>query len=104
MPKAGSSLLRTTLVRAGNTARTQDPQIARICHQQMTQRGKDHLGALCVVAAHLAERAWTVMRRGTPTSSATPTATPSTAAGQAALGAGDPRRHAHPVLGPSGHS
>jgi hypothetical protein len=32
----------------------------------MTQRGKDHLGALCVFAAHLAERAWTVMRRGTP--------------------------------------
>ena len=32
----------------------------------MTERGKDHLGALCVTAAHLAERAWTVMRRGTP--------------------------------------
>jgi hypothetical protein len=32
----------------------------------MTQRGKDHLGALCVTAASLAERAWTVMRRGTP--------------------------------------
>jgi hypothetical protein len=32
----------------------------------MTERGKDHLGALCVVAASLAERAWTVMRRGTP--------------------------------------
>jgi hypothetical protein len=33
---------------------------------QMVQRGKDHLGALCVVAAHLAERAWTVMDRGMP--------------------------------------
>jgi hypothetical protein len=32
----------------------------------MTERGKDHLGALCVVAACLAERAWTVMRRGAP--------------------------------------
>src|ERR1700689_2516780 len=32
----------------------------------MTERGKDHLGALCVTAACLAERAWTVMRRGTP--------------------------------------
>jgi hypothetical protein len=31
----------------------------------MTQHGKDHLGALCVAAASLAERAWTVMRRGT---------------------------------------
>lgn len=32
----------------------------------MTERGKDHPGALCVAAACLAERAWTVMRRGTP--------------------------------------
>jgi transposase len=66
MSKAGSSLLRTTLIRAADTARKQDPQLARIYHQQMTQRGKDHLGALCVTAASLAERAWTVMRRGTP--------------------------------------
>jgi len=66
MSKAGSSLLRTTLVRAADTARKQDPQLAAIYHQQMTQRGKDHLGALCVTAASLAERAWTVMRRGTP--------------------------------------
>ena len=32
----------------------------------MTERGKNHLAANCVVAAHLAERAWLVMRRGTP--------------------------------------
>jgi hypothetical protein len=64
--KAGSSLLRTTLVRAADTARKQDPQLAAIYYLQMTERGKDHLGALCVVAASLAERAWTVMRRGTP--------------------------------------
>ena len=66
MSKAGSSLLRTTLVRAADTARKQDPQLAAIYYQQMTERGKDHLGALCVAAASLAERAWTVMRRGTP--------------------------------------
>jgi transposase len=66
MSKAGSSLLRTTLIRAADHARKQDPQLARIYHQQMTQRGKDHLGALCVTAASLADRAWTVMRRGTP--------------------------------------
>jgi transposase len=66
MSKAGSSLLRTTLVRAADTARKQDPQLAATYYLQMTERGKDHLGALCVVAATLAERAWTVMRRGTP--------------------------------------
>jgi transposase len=66
MSKAGSSLLRTTLVRAADTARKQDPQLARIYYVQMVERGKNHLGALCIVAAHLAERAWTVMNRATP--------------------------------------
>jgi transposase len=66
MSKAGSSLLRTTLVRAADNARHQDPQLARIYYVQMVERGKDHLGALCVVAANLAERFWTVMNRGMP--------------------------------------
>lgn len=66
MSKAGSSLLRTTLIRAADHARKQDPQLARIYHLHMVERGKDHLGALCVVAANLAERAWAVMNRGMP--------------------------------------
>lgn len=66
MSKAGSSLLRTTLVRAADTARKLDPQLARIYYVQMVERGKDHLGALCVVAANLAERSWAVMHRQTP--------------------------------------
>ncbi len=66
MSKAGPSLLRVTMVRAADHARKQDPQLARIYHVQMAERGKDHLGALCVVAAHLAERTWTVMRRQMP--------------------------------------
>ena len=66
MSKAGNSLLRTTLIRAADWARKQDPQLARIYFVQMTERGKNHLAANCVVAAHLAERAWLVMRRGTP--------------------------------------
>jgi transposase len=64
--KAGSSLLRTTLVRAADNARRVDPQLARLYHVQMTERGKNHLGAVCIVAANLAERAWAVMERGTP--------------------------------------
>lgn len=66
MSKAGNSLLRTTLVRAADHARKQDPQLARIYWVQMVERGKDHLGALCVVAANLSERAWAVMDRGMP--------------------------------------
>ena len=66
MSKAGNRLLRTTLVRAADNARRDDPQLARIYYLQMVERGKDHLGALCVVAANLAERAWAVMDRGMP--------------------------------------
>ena len=64
--KAGPALLRTSLIRAADTARKQDPQLARIYYVQMVERGKDHLGALCVVAASLAERLWVVMARQSP--------------------------------------
>ncbi|SRR5579875_419088 len=64
--KAGPSLLRTTLVRAADHARKVDPQLARIYYVQMVERGKNHLGALCVVAANLAERGWRTMERATP--------------------------------------
>jgi transposase len=66
MSKAGPSLLRATLFRAADTARRQDPQLARVSYQQMTERGANHLKATCVVAGHLAGRAWMVMNRGTP--------------------------------------
>jgi transposase len=66
MSKAGPSLLRATLFRAADTARRQDPQLARIYYLQMTERGATHLKACCVVAGHLAERAWTVLNRATP--------------------------------------
>ena len=66
MSKAGSALLRTTFIRAADTARKQDPQLARVYYVQMVERGSDHLKALCVVAGHLAERFWAVMSRGMP--------------------------------------
>jgi transposase len=66
MSKAGPGLLRTTLVLAADHARQQDPQLAQIYYVQMVHRGANHRKALCVVAAHLAERALAVMKRGTP--------------------------------------
>jgi transposase len=66
MSKAGNRLLRTTLIRAADTARRQDPQLARIYWVQMVERGADHLKACCVVAAHLAERLHAVLVRGMP--------------------------------------
>jgi transposase len=66
MSKAGSSLLRVTLIRAADHARKQDPQLAKIYHTQMVERGAEHLKALCVVAGTLAERAWAVRNRQMP--------------------------------------
>lgn len=66
MSKAGNRLLRTTLIRAADTARRQDPQLAKIYYVQMVERGADHLKACCVVAAHLAERLHTVLVRAMP--------------------------------------
>jgi Transposase IS116/IS110/IS902 family len=66
MSKAGSRLARATLIRAADTARKQDPQLAKVYYQQMVERGADHLKACCVVAARLAERLWTVMHRRMP--------------------------------------
>lgn len=64
--KAGPNRLRTTLVLAADHARRQDPQLARVYYLQMTERGGNHTKALCVVAAKLAERALTVLRRKLP--------------------------------------
>jgi hypothetical protein len=66
MSKAGSRLLRSTLVRAADHARKQDPQMARIYYVQIVELGAGHLKALCVVAARLAERGWAVMHRRMP--------------------------------------
>jgi transposase len=66
MSKAGNRRLRTQLVRSAETARHLDPQLAAIYHDQMINKGAVHTKALCVVAARLAERAWTVMHRGQP--------------------------------------
>ena len=66
MTKAGPSLGRATMIRAADTARKLDPQLARIYHTQMTERGASHLKACCVVAGHLALRLHAAMLRGTP--------------------------------------
>lgn len=61
MTKAGNRKLRRMLYRAADTARKEDPQLARIYFTQMVERGAPHTKALAVVAAHLARRLWRVM-------------------------------------------
>ena len=64
--KAGSSRLRDQLVCSANVARKLDPQLAHVYWTQMVERGAHHTKAVCVVAARLAERSWSVMARGEP--------------------------------------
>jgi len=66
MSKAGNRLARSTLIRAADHARKQDPQLARVYYTMMVERGADHLKALCVVAGRLAERTWAVLDRRMP--------------------------------------
>lgn len=66
MSKAGNRDLRTQLIRSAETARRHDPQLAAVYHDQMVHKGAVHTKALCVVAAKLAERAWTTLHRDTP--------------------------------------
>ena len=63
MSKAGSNWLRDQLVQSANTARQVDPDLARVYYVQMVERGAHHNKALCVVAAHLADRAWVTLLR-----------------------------------------
>ena len=66
MSKAGASWLRDQLVMSANVARRIDPELARIYYVQMVERGAHHNKAVCIVASHLAGRAWTTLRRGRP--------------------------------------
>lgn len=66
MTKAGNRKLRRMLYLAADTARKQDPQLARIYYIQMVERGANHTKALAVVAAHLARRLWRVLQRHSP--------------------------------------
>ena len=63
MSKAGANWLRRQLVQSANTARQIDPELGRIYYVQMVERGAHHNNAACVVAAHLAERAWVTLLR-----------------------------------------
>lgn len=66
MSKAGASWLLDQLVMSANLARKIDPELARIYYVQMVERWTHHNKAVCIVAAHLAGRAWTTLRRETP--------------------------------------
>jgi transposase len=66
LTKAGDRHLRTALFLAAETARRLDPQLARIYHRQMVDKGNHHTKAICAVATALVSRLVAVLRAGTP--------------------------------------
>jgi transposase len=66
LTKAGDRLLRTSLFLAADAARQIDPQLARIYHRQVMDKGNHHTKAVCAVATALATRLAVVLREGRP--------------------------------------
>jgi hypothetical protein len=66
LTKAGDRTLRTALFLAAETARRLDPQLARIYHRQVMDKGNHHTKAVCAVATALATRLAAVLREGRP--------------------------------------
>ena len=72
--KEGPAVLRLAFYQAAGGARRVDPQLAAYYRHLMVDRGHGHTKATVAVARKLIERTWTVLDRGQPYQSATPTA------------------------------
>lgn len=64
--QGGNDRLKRALMLAADTARRIDPELAEIYWRLMTTKGHHHKQALCAVANRLANRIFSVLRRGTP--------------------------------------
>jgi transposase len=64
--QAGPDLIKTTAFMDANVARLYDPQIAAIYYDQMVNRGKHHLQAVCACATHLLDRIYVVLKENRP--------------------------------------
>ena len=61
MTKAGPKRVKLALYQAAETARRWDPQLAKIYHDQMVNKGKPHYKAIGAVMSHLASRIHAVL-------------------------------------------
>jgi len=61
MTKAGPKRVKLALYQAAEVARQWDPQLAKIYHDQMVNKGKPHYKAIGAVMSHLASRIHTVL-------------------------------------------
>ena len=62
MTKAGPKRVKLALYQAAETARLWDPQLAKIYHDQMVNKGNPHSKAVGAVMSHLASRIHAVLR------------------------------------------
>jgi len=64
--QAGPDLIKATAFMDANVARLYDPQIAAIYYEQMVERGKHHLQAVCACATHLLDRIYVILKEDRP--------------------------------------
>jgi transposase len=64
--QAGPSLVKSTLFLNSNVGRQWDVQLAALYFRQMVDYGKHHTQALCVVATHLANRIYVLLKEQRP--------------------------------------
>lgn len=64
--KAGPDLIKKYAYLDAQVARQWDPQIAAIYYDQMVQKGKHHIQAVCACATHLLDRILVVLREDKP--------------------------------------
>lgn len=64
--QGGNDRVKRALILAADTARKIDPELAELYWRLMTAKGHHHKQALCAVANRLANRIFSVLRRGKP--------------------------------------
>jgi hypothetical protein len=64
--QAGPRLIKKFSFLDAETARQRDPQIAALYYDQMVNKGKHHLQAICTCASHLLDRVLVVLREDRP--------------------------------------
>lgn len=66
LTQAGPDLIKRTAFIDAQVARLYDPQIAAVYYDQMLNKGKHHLQAICACATHLLTRVYVVLRNNRP--------------------------------------
>jgi len=64
--QSGPDPIKTTAFLDANIARLYDPQIAAVYHDQMVNKGKHHLQAICACATHLLDRVYVILHENRP--------------------------------------